>query len=124
MFVVEELFEVFVGTVDGDVVFEEVATSPTPNWAKGFGLPVVASGTSTILESCKLVKAWSEKIESSNFIVLTLNNNVRKFPETEEAPSKVFVFIPEPSATGNVVVVLEEETKLGWLEEDGFIRNK
>jgi len=110
--VVEEGFDVFDdgivrGTVTG-VVVAEVTTSPTPKRANGFGLPIVASGVSTILESCKLTKAGSEKMESSNFMVLTLNKSVRKFPATAEVPAKLFTSVPEPEA----VVVLEDDTKL------------
>lgn len=54
-----------------------IATFSFPIGANGFGLPSLPSGTSTILESCKLVNALSEKIASFNFILLTLNNNTR-----------------------------------------------
>jgi hypothetical protein len=84
---VEAESEAETGATESDVVVgatgvaefvEVVEISPTPNCAKGFCLPIVASGVSVILESCKLAKAGSEKIESSNFIVLTLSNKVRK----------------------------------------------
>ena len=87
-------------------------TGPTgtrllPNCANGFGLPVVASGTSTIVESCKLENAGSEKIESFNFILWVFNSNVKKSSvakdvSLETALVPVFVF-------GSVEV---EETKL------------
>jgi hypothetical protein len=62
------------------MVFSEVMdgiTTSTPIGANGFGLPSFPSGTRIILESCKLRNAGSEKIESSNFIWVTLNNKVR-----------------------------------------------
>jgi len=100
---------IFAGVVPvagGGVVAGAVGAAGTtslPNWANGFGRPVVTSGTSTMLESCRLLKAWSEKMESFNFICLTLNNNLRKSSVINGAPS----------ALVEVVVVMGvEETKL------------
>jgi hypothetical protein len=68
------------------------------------GLPIVASGIKVILESCKLAKAESEKIESSNLIVLTLSNKVRKFWAT---PSEEFAVVSEP-LSGEVAAFPDE----------------
>jgi hypothetical protein len=48
--------------------------------AKGFGLPSVslAVGISKMLESCKLRKAESEKIESFSLMFLTFKSTERK----------------------------------------------
>ncbi len=83
------------------------ATLSAPNGAKGFGLPSVPSGIRVMLESCKLVKAILEKIESSNFIFLTLNSKERKSLAIKESGVPVSLL--------TLVVglgVLAEETKL------------
>jgi hypothetical protein len=87
-----------------------VAGRSVPNWAKGFDLPSVPSAVSTILESCKLLNASSEKIASSNFIFLTFNNRLRKSFATRVSFG-VFVFIPEVFISGSGVVD-DDETKL------------
>jgi hypothetical protein len=97
-----------------------VETLVVPNWAKGFGLPIVTSGIKTMLESCNPIKAGLEKIESSNFIVLTLNNKVRKLCATEElspiAPA------PAPELFVLVGVTPPDDTKLVWSEEGDLIK--
>ena len=107
------------GTVDvGKLVaglegFVGVTTS-VPNWANGFGRPWVPSGASTIVESCRLAKAGSEKILSSNFILLTLSRSARKFWAIEE-----FAVAPEVAVADEVLVPTgAEDTKVGGVEED------
>lgn len=70
---------VVVGVMVFGLVEVGTALSPTPNCANGLVRPIVASGTSVILESCKLVKAGSENISTSNLMFLTLSSVFRKF---------------------------------------------
>jgi len=92
-----------------------------PNWANGFGLPSVPSGISVMLESRKLLKAGSEKIESSNVIFLTLDNKARKSSLTvAEISFGIFAVAGEPSIFGRAVPD-GEETRLGSSGE-GFIK--
>ena len=71
--------------------------------ANGFSLPSFPVGISKILELCKLTKAVSEKMESSSFMLLTLNNTERKFSEREEFWFNIFVL--------GTIVFEEEEIK-------------
>ena len=87
-----------------------------PNWANGFGLPVVTSGIKTILESCNPINAGLEKIESSNLRFLTLNNKVRKSCETEEVSPDAPVFVPP------VAVASPDDVKLDWSEAGDFTK--
>ena len=59
-----------------------------PMGAKGFGLPSLPSGTSTILESRRVKKAGSEKIESSNLILLMFKSRERKSRARAELASE------------------------------------
>jgi hypothetical protein len=59
------------------------------------------------------LNATSDKIPASNFILVTLNNNVKKSPVATEVPLVVPVF-----ETGLPV----DETKLACGAEDGFIK--
>ena len=72
-----KVFKTFGNTQIGSAV---TTTASTPNGAKGFGRPSFPSGVSIMLESCLLIliKALSEKIESSNFILLTLKSKAKK----------------------------------------------
>jgi hypothetical protein len=78
------LLDIVVGVVIGNV--GNVGVISYPIEAKGFGLPSCSAvrGVSEMLESCKLVKAGLEKMESSNFMLLTLNKTERKLLAMEE----------------------------------------
>ncbi|MCX6751285.1 MAG: hypothetical protein NT161_00755 [Candidatus Nomurabacteria bacterium] len=95
-----------------------VVTASEPTGAKGFILPSSPEGVSKILESCKLIKAVSEKMASFNFILLTLNNIERRFLAIKEFWSVVFVSV---DVAVFVVVGVEEETKF-CCAGDGLIK--
>jgi hypothetical protein len=76
--------------------------SPTPIGANGLGLPCVPSGVSIILESCKELKAGSEKIESFSVILLTFKSSVRKSCVMAEFAS--VVLFPVASVAEELVV--------------------
>ena len=107
------------GVVAGGGV-EELAS--VPSWAKGLGLPITASGVSTMLESCKLANAGLEKIVSSNFIFFTFNSSVRKSWGTTGALFVAFEPDPELSVLVGEVEVVGRETKPLGLEKNGLTR--
>jgi len=88
-----------------------IGETSEPSGANGFALPSVPSGVRMMLESCKLLKAGSEKIESSSFMVLTLNKRLRKSPVAEEVPPTFVAPVPELFAPGKEVLA-GEDTKL------------
>lgn len=89
--VVEEVVGGVTVEVAGGVVgvIVGVTTTSEPRGANGFGLPSVPLLISSILESCKVLKAESEKIASSSFIVFTFRRTVRN--SLPEIPEEVLV---------------------------------
>ena len=98
-----------------------IVVTSLPSGANGFILPSLPSGISTILESCKLINAGSEKIVSFNFIFVTFRSKFRKSLVIEELFS-----VADAPATGvpvaDVTPLGEEETKVGTGAVDGFIK--
>ena len=80
------------GAISDEAGGAEEGVVSEPMGAKGFGLPSVPSGVSSILESVKTLKVGSEKIVSSSFMLLTLKSRERKSSESEELPGKTFGF--------------------------------
>lgn len=96
-----------------------VVTTSCPSGANGFGLPSVLSRVREMLESCKLIKAGSEKMLSSIFICWTLSRSDKKSCVTK-TEAGVFAAAVVPSMFGRVVLLVVE-TKLGCAG-DGFIK--
>ena len=82
-----------------------VAIFSLPSGANGFGRPSVPSGVRVMPESCRELKALSEKMASFNFIFLTFKRRVKNPSVIEESPFPVIA--PE-----EVSVEGKEETKI------------
>lgn len=93
-----------------------VAKASLPNCAKGFGRPSLPSGIKGTLESCKLLKATSEKTASFSFIFLTFNKSAKKSLATTEVGLSASPVAPVLSKLGSEA--LEVETKFSSFGDD------